>query len=103
MIWCLSQDRVQDCILEQVAYSECKTLLLSHAGVHDGVGLHFTAGLGAGLAATVLGSPWDVIGTRLMARSPVPGTYLSSPPLHKFPRDSTPAGLDGRWRGELQS
>ena len=39
----------------------------------DNVGLHFSAGLGAGLAATILGSPWDVIGTRLMARTPVPG------------------------------
>lgn len=58
---------------ELVAYSECKTLLLYHVGVPDGVGVHFTAGLGAGLAATVLGSPWDVIGTRLMARSPVAG------------------------------
>ena len=56
----------------QVAYSECKTLLL-HAGMPDNVGLHFSAGLGAGLAATILGSPWDVIGTRLMARTPVPG------------------------------
>ena len=43
--------------------------------MQDNVGLHFSAGLGAGLAATILGSPWDVIGTRLMARTPVPGAH----------------------------
>ena len=30
----------------------------------DGIGVHLLCGLTAGLAATTLGSPWDVIGTR---------------------------------------
>ena len=34
----------------------------------EGIAVHFTAGLSAGLAATILGSPADVVGTRLMAQ-----------------------------------
>lgn len=51
---------------ELVSYDSAKQAIL-HAGFQDGIGVHLASGLTAGLAATVLGSPWDVIGTRLMA------------------------------------
>lgn len=51
---------------ELVTYDTAKQALLD-AGYQDGIPIHFTAGITAGFAATVLGSPWDVIGTRLMA------------------------------------
>ncbi len=51
---------------EMVSYDQAKGAIL-HAGFADGIGVHLASGLTAGLAATVLGSPWDVIGTRLMA------------------------------------
>ena len=51
---------------ELVSYDSAKIAIL-HAGFADGIGVHLASGLTAGLAATVLGSPWDVIGTRLMA------------------------------------
>lgn len=60
----------------QVSYDTVKSALL-HFGMPDNIGLHFTAGISAGFAATVLGSPWDVIGTRLMARSSSPGEGAS--------------------------
>lgn len=51
---------------ELVSYDSAKQAIL-HSGFQDGIGVHLASGLTAGLAATVLGSPWDVIGTRLMA------------------------------------
>ncbi|KAL3142558.1 hypothetical protein ABBQ38_002878 [Trebouxia sp. C0009 RCD-2024] len=51
---------------ELVSYDSAKLAIL-HAGFADGLPVHLVSGLTAGLAATVLGSPWDVIGTRLMA------------------------------------
>lgn len=51
---------------EMVSYDQAKGAIL-HAGFADGIGVHLASGLTAGLTATVLGSPWDVIGTRLMA------------------------------------
>ncbi len=44
-------------------------------GFADSIPTHFAAGMTAGLAATVLGSPWDVIGTRLMADSGQHGVF----------------------------
>ena len=68
----------------QVAYDSSKQALLQ-LGMPDNVGLHFSAGLSAGLAATLLGSPWDVIGTRLMAQSESAG--ISSASLACSPQD----------------
>lgn len=56
------------CAILQVSYDTAKHAYLA-LGMPDNTALHFSAGLTAGFAATVLGSPWDVIGTRLMARS----------------------------------
>ncbi len=53
---------------ELVSYDSAKALLLESLGLQDGIAVHFTAGLSAGLAATILGSPADVVGTRLMAQ-----------------------------------
>lgn len=68
-------------VRSQVSYDTTKHALL-HLGMPDNIGLHFSAGISAGFAATVLGSPWDVIGTRLMARSNAPGGHFSSRSLH---------------------
>lgn len=51
---------------EIVTYDVTKQKLLE-LGFDDSPMTHFTAGTTAGFAATVLGSPWDVLGTRLMA------------------------------------
>lgn len=65
-------------VRSQVAYDTVKHSLL-HMGMPDDIRLHFASGLSAGFAATVLGSPWDVIGTRLMARTSAKGSqpYIS--------------------------
>lgn len=82
----------------QVSYDTAKHVYLD-LGMPDNTALHFSAGLTAGFAATVLGSPWDVIGTRLMARSSppngerLPGKASASSPvscqiIHRLcPRD----------------
>lgn len=44
-------------------------MLLSRLCAADGLGLHLGAGLTAGLVATLLGSPADVIGTRVIAEA----------------------------------
>ena len=52
---------------ELVAYDQAKqTLLGPTIGMQDGIGAHILAGLSAGLAATLLGSPVDVVKTRVM-------------------------------------
>eukprot|EP00884_Botryococcus_braunii_P003416 jgi/Botrbrau1/13075/Bobra.0187s0037.1 len=51
---------------EIVTYDVTKQELLQ-LGFEDSAATHFVAGTTAGFAATVLGSPWDVLGTRLMA------------------------------------
>lgn len=64
---------------ELVTYDTAKQALLD-AGYQDGIPIHFTAGITAGFAATVLGSPWDVIGTRLMAEQRAQDTKAVSLP-----------------------
>ena len=52
---------------ELVAYDQAKqTLLGPTVGMRDGIGAHILSGLSAGLAATLLGSPVDVVKTRVM-------------------------------------
>lgn len=51
---------------ELVAYDQAKQMLLKR-GAGDNLGTHIASGLCAGLAATLLGSPVDVIKTRVMA------------------------------------
>jgi solute carrier family 25 (mitochondrial uncoupling protein), member 8/9 len=52
---------------ELVAYDVSKRKYAA-AGVPDGPGLHMLAGLTAGLVATILGNPMDVVSTRIMVR-----------------------------------
>jgi solute carrier family 25 (mitochondrial uncoupling protein), member 8/9 len=52
---------------ELVSYDTSKRQY-AHMGVPDGPGLHMMAGLTAGLVATVLGNPMDVVSTRIMVR-----------------------------------
>lgn len=71
---------------ELVSYDQAKQTLLEH-GFQDGIGVHLLCGLTAGLAATTLGSPWDVIGTRLMAvaNSKAPASGKPAPPKQLLP------------------
>jgi solute carrier family 25 uncoupling protein 8/9 len=58
---------------ELVAYDQAKQSFLA-AGLPDNITTHILSGLSAGLAATLLGSPVDVIKTRVMAaQKVVPG------------------------------
>ena len=52
---------------ELVAYDSTKNFLLSTEYFEDNTITHIASGLAAGLAATLLGSPVDVIKTRVMA------------------------------------
>jgi solute carrier family 25 uncoupling protein 8/9 len=52
---------------ELVAYDSTKQFLLSTPYFEDNMFTHIGAGLGAGLAATLLGSPVDVVKTRVMS------------------------------------
>lgn len=49
------------------SYDGFKSLLCRHAGMVDGLSLHFSASLLAGFVATTICSPVDVIKTRLMS------------------------------------
>ncbi|KAL0051555.1 hypothetical protein WJX82_009741 [Trebouxia sp. C0006] len=68
---------------EMVSYDQAKGAIL-HAGFADSIGVHLASGLTAGLAATVLGSPWDVIGTRLMAPGKSTGKAKQAQGLFPF-------------------
>lgn len=70
---------------ELVTYDQAKGTLLK-LGLPDGIGLHLASGLTAGLAATILGSPWDVIGTRIMA-------VAKSKKSHHPPKNQPPTSL----------
>ncbi|KAI8147254.1 mitochondrial carrier domain-containing protein [Fennellomyces sp. T-0311] len=52
-----------------VSYDTFKDLLLKHSPLSDGMTLHFTSSVLAGLVATTACSPADVIKTRIMAAS----------------------------------
>ncbi|KAJ2959353.1 hypothetical protein NQZ79_g5114 [Umbelopsis isabellina] len=57
-----------------VSYDVFKDLLLNTAGLKDGAGVHFGSSLLAGLVATTVCSPVDVIKTRIMSASTASGT-----------------------------
>lgn len=54
---------------ELVAYDQAKQTFLHQFGMKDNIGTHIASALTAGLAATLLGSPVDVVKTRVMAAS----------------------------------
>ncbi len=56
---------------ELASYEQCKEALLA-AGARDGLPVHFASGVGAGLMATLVGNPVDVVKTRVMS-SGTPG------------------------------
>lgn len=58
---------------ELVAYDQSKQFLLKTVGLPDNIWAHIGAGLMAGLSATLLGSPVDVVKTRVMSAKSVPG------------------------------
>lgn len=50
---------------ELASYDQIKQVMLA-SGIEDGVGVHLSAGLGAGFAAVCVGSPVDVVKSRVM-------------------------------------
>lgn len=52
------------------SYDAFKQICLQKLGMHDHLGTHFTASLAAGLVATTICSPVDVIKTRVMSAHP---------------------------------
>lgn len=53
---------------EVATYDQFKQMLMQYTPMKDNLLTHFTAGLMAGFAATCVGSPFDVIKTRIMSR-----------------------------------
>ena len=51
---------------ELVAYDQAKQMFVQNLGMGDNISTHILSGLSAGLAATLLGSPVDVVKTRVM-------------------------------------
>ena len=51
---------------ELVAYDQAKQVFVHDLGMGDNITTHILSGLSAGLAATLLGSPVDVVKTRVM-------------------------------------
>ncbi|KAI9491151.1 mitochondrial carrier domain-containing protein [Zychaea mexicana] len=60
-----------------VSYDLFKDLLARHSPMKDGMSLHFTASVLAGLAATTACSPADVVKTRIMSTSAKDGKVSS--------------------------
>ncbi|CEM34782.1 unnamed protein product [Vitrella brassicaformis CCMP3155] len=58
------------CSSELAAYDTIKIELLKRKLMKDGLPLHFTAALGAGFVTTIVGSPVDVLKTRIMNAKP---------------------------------
>ena len=54
------------CAAELASYDQIKQSILSSKLMPDGVPAHLVSGLGAGFIATVIGSPVDVLKTRVM-------------------------------------
>ena len=52
---------------EMASYDQFKQLFLAHTAMKDGLPLHFICGFLAGFVATIIGSPADVVKTRLMS------------------------------------
>lgn len=69
---------------ELVAYDQAKQMFLA-AGMPDNVPTHICSGLTAGLCATLLGSPVDVIKTRVMAaKAPATAAPGGAPHVPEF-------------------
>lgn len=52
---------------ELASYDTAKEVLLGSMGLQDGLPVHFAAATFAGMMATILGNPVDVVKTRVMA------------------------------------
>ena len=55
------------CAAELASYDQIKQYILQHKILEDGVVAHLVCGLGAGFIATCVGSPVDVLKTRIMS------------------------------------
>jgi solute carrier family 25 uncoupling protein 8/9 len=52
---------------EMASYDQYKQLFLTYTPIRDGAFLHFLCGAASGFTATCIGSPFDVVKTRLMS------------------------------------
>jgi len=59
--------------VELASYDQIKESLMKYAGFQDNVYCHLASGLGAGFLAVCVGSPVDVVKSRMMGSAP--GTY----------------------------
>jgi solute carrier family 25 uncoupling protein 8/9 len=54
---------------EIASYDQYKQMFLQYTSIPDKIGLHFICAFMAGFTATCVGSPFDVIKTRMMNKS----------------------------------
>jgi len=70
---------------ELATYDQIKQMLIDYTPMVDNMATHWSAALGAGFIAVIVGSPIDVVKTRIMNAKPEPDgslTYRST--LHAF-------------------
>ena len=81
---------------ELVGYYQSKEILINSLGMDDATPAHVTASFGAALSAMLIGSPFDVLGTRLMQ----PEAVAEGKGLLSFTRDMIQReGIGGFYKG----
>ncbi|KAF8821041.1 putative Mitochondrial uncoupling protein 3 [Cardiosporidium cionae] len=80
---------------ELAAYDQIKQVVLQYKLMQDGIGLHVVGGFLAGVVATIIGSPVDVLKTRLM--NAPPGHYTSM--VDAIVKTTKTVGLRGFYNG----
>lgn len=82
---------------EITVYDQTKQFLLAR-GLPDQVGLHLGCGFIAGLSATCLGSPMDVVGTKMMVNSDVRyGASIGSVVVQMLQQEGIRSFYKGFW------
>lgn len=79
---------------EMASYDQFKQLFLAHTNIPDAMPLHFICGFLAGFVATCIGSPADVVKTRLMSS---PDSYTGV--VNCFSRMIAEEGLGSFYKG----
>lgn len=77
---------------ELASYSQIRAMLLKSGLLNDGIALHFTCSFMAGFVAAVVGSPFDVIKSRMMDGKVVDGKKVP----YKSVMDATSALFKGQ-------
>jgi solute carrier family 25 uncoupling protein 8/9 len=82
---------------ELASYDQLKQTILRMGVMDDGVGAHLASGAGAGFIATVVGSPVDVLKTRMM--STVNGVRVYSSITDCIRRSFSTGGISTFYQG----